>query len=495
MLTTLVASLTFGLYAPSISPTTVRTHLEYLTSDELEGRMTLSRGSDLFAKYAAEEFKKYGLSEGPNKGYFHTFDTQVNQRPTAKNVATFENDSGKRWSLVLNKDFVPLAGTANLRTVQSDVVYVGYGLSEDGWNDFVGVDVSGKIVIMFRGVPEGKRSVSNSAKAQTAVSKGAIGVIFAGPAGPGRGELPPLTRGQGLSRSNEAVGIAITSQTFENVTGMKFAEARAVTGPASKLLGLKAKLITETEPNAGKAINIIGYLPGKDPVLKDEYIIIGGHYDHLGYGETGSRTGSDMIHRGADDNGSGSAGVLAVAEHLAKLKSNKRTIIFQLYSGEEIGLQGSNAWAKDNPEILAKTTGMLNMDMIGSVRFDDIYVFGTSTSLGWDSVLDTVKVPGLNLVYRGHLRQDSDQASFGRRNVPALFFHSMLTETYHSEKDTMDTINLKGAALVCDAVAATALALDKQPKLAWNKDANTRSRGDDRVIPTGAGKSERQGGG
>ena len=494
MLTTLVASLSLGLYAPAISPNTVRAHLEYLTSDELEGRMTLSHGTELFAKYAADEFKKYGLSEGPNKGYFHTFDTQVNQRATAKNVASFENDSGKRWSLALGKDFVPLVGSVNLRTIDGDVVYVGYGLDDEDWNDFVGVDLNGKLALILRGGPEGRRAKSPQAKARTAIEKGAIGVIFAGPSGPGRSPLPTLTRGQGIPNGLEGVGIGITSKAFENVTGMKYEEARLAKGPASKLLSLKAKLITETEANAGKAINIIGYLPGKDPVLKDEYIIVGGHYDHLGYGETGSRTGSDMIHRGADDNGSGAAGVLAVAEYLAKQRSNKRTIIFQLYSGEEIGLQGSNAWAKDNPEILAKTTGMLNMDMIGSVRFDDIYVFGTSTSLGWDGVLDMVKVPGLNLVYRGHLRGDSDQASFGRRNVPALFFHSMLTETYHTEKDTLDTINFKGAALVCDAVAAAALVLDKQPKLTWNKDANTRGRNDDRVIPTGPGKSERQGG-
>src|SRR5687768_8643587 len=130
MLTTIVASLSLGLFAPSISPNTVRSHLEYLTSDELEGRMTLGRGSDLFAKYAADEFKKYGLSEGPNKGYFHYFDTQVNQRATVKNVASFENDSGKKWTLALNKEFVPLVGSKNLRTVDGDIVYVGHGLDD-----------------------------------------------------------------------------------------------------------------------------------------------------------------------------------------------------------------------------------------------------------------------------------------------------------------------------------------------------------------------------
>jgi hypothetical protein len=495
MLTTLVASLSLGLSAPSISPSTVKTHLDYLTSDELEGRMTLSKGSEMFAKYAAAEFKKYGLSEGPNKGYFHYFETTANQRATPKNVASFESDSGKRWNLQLHKDFVPLVGSTNLKTVLGDVVYVGYGLDDEDWNDWIGVDVSGKIVMMLRGVPEGRRTRANASKARIAADKGAIGVIFAGPSAPGRAPLPALTRGQGIPNSIESVAVAITAKAFEDMAGMTYAQATSVKGPSSKLLGLKARLITESEPNKGNATNIIGYLPGKDPVLKNEYIVIGAHYDHLGWAEAGSRTNVDMIHRGADDNGSGSAGVLAVAEYMAKQKNNRRTIIFQLYSGEELGLQGSRAWVRDNPDTVSKITGMLNMDMIGTVRHDDVYVFGTSTSLGWDLILDTVKVNGLNLVYRGHLRGDSDQASFGQRNVPALFFHTMLTDVYHTEKDTMEHVNVAGAALVCEAVVQTAMALDRQPKLAWNSNANLRGRNDDRIIPTASGKSERQSGG
>ncbi len=494
MLTTIAASIALGLAPASISPNTIRTHLEVLCSDELAGRMTLSKGMTLFANYAAAEFKKYGLQEGPNKGYFHYFDTRANQRATAKNVVTFENAEGKRWSLDQGEDFVPLVGSTNLKTAAGDVVYVGYGLSEENWNDFAGVDLTGKIALILRGTPESITSrVSNGAKARTAVEKGAIGVVFAGPSAPGRAPLPALTRGQGVPASLETVAASITSESFEQITGMKIAEARAAKGPASKALGLKARLITETEENVGKAINIIGYLPGNDPVLKDEFVIIGGHYDHLGWAEAGSRTGVDMIHYGADDNGSGSAGVLAVAEYMARTKGNKRTIIFQLYCGEELGLQGSNAWCKDNPETLAKTTGMLNMDMIGTVRFNDIYVFGTSTSTAWEGLIDQVKVPELNLVQRFHLRGDSDQASFGRRNVPALFFHSMLTNEYHTEKDTIDRVNMVGAAKVCEAVANLAMILDKAPKLTWNTKATLGGRNDDRVIPTGNGKSERAG--
>lgn len=495
MLTFLAATVSLGLAPVTIAPNTIRTHLDFLTSEELGGRMTLSKGMQLFADYAAAEFKKYGLSEGPNKGYFHYFDTRANSRPTEKNVAVFDNGEGKRWALKLGQDFVPMVGSTDLKTVSADVVYVGFGRDEEDWNDYAGVDVSGKIVMMLRANPEGRRPLNPSSRTRTAVAKGAAGVIFVGPSAQGRVALPPYTRTQGVPSSAETVAVAITSEAFEKVTGMNYAQAVSATAPASKLVGVNARLITETETNAGKAINIIGYLPGSDPVLKNEYIIIGAHYDHLGYAETGSRTGVDMMHPGADDNGSGSAGVLAVAEYMAQHKGNKRTVIFQLYCGEELGLQGSDAWCRDNPDILAKTTGMLNMDMIGTVRFNDVYVFGTSTSKSWEALIDKVKVPDLNLVQRFHLRRDSDQASFGRRNVPALFFHSMLTPTYHTENDTIDKVNMVGAAKVCEAVVTLAQIVDKEPKLDWNPSANLNGRNDDRVIPTAGGKSERAGDG
>lgn len=497
MLTTVVASLALGFTvadaprAVTISPSTIKSHLDFLTSDELGGRMTLSHGMKLSADYFIERFKKWGLSEGPNPGYVHLYETSANQRVGANNSAAFEAN-GRKTSLKVSEEFMPLIGSVNKKPVAGEVVFVGYGLEEENWNDYAGINVTGKIVMALRGVPEGQRNRNNSAKARLAAEKGAVGIVFVGE-GSGRAALPPLARGLGVPTSVETVAIAITNATFEQLTGLKGATERAAAKPNSRALPIRVEMSTETEPNTGKAINVIGYLPGNDPVLKDEYIIIGAHFDHLGYAETSSRTGVPVIHPGADDNGSGTAGLLALAEEMSKSRTNRRTIIFQLYSGEELGLQGSRAWVTDNPEIIAKTTGMLNMDMIGTVRHNDIYVFGTSTSLAWDGLLDQVKVDGLNLVYRGHLRGDSDQASFGRRNVPALFFHSMLTEFYHTEHDTIEKVNTVGAAKVCEAVAQLAMILDKQDKrLTWNPAAKLGGGATDRVIPTAPGTSERQ---
>lgn len=499
MLTTLVATIAIGLTAPAtssnvvnISPNVVKSYIDYFASDELEGRMTLSRGERLAAEFAAEKFRRAGLSVGPNPGYFHHFEVSVNQRPGKNNQVTFEAN-GQKTAMQLEETFTPLIGTTNDKAVAGEVVFVGYGLEEETWNDYAGIDVKGKVVAVLRGVPEGQRNRNNSAKARLAAEKGAIGVIFVDE-GVGRRSLPPLSRGTGVPGSVETVAVAVSGDAFEKLSGLNLTTEKAATKPNSRALPLKVDMVTSTEPNTGKAINVIGYLPGNDPVLKDEYIIIGAHYDHLGMAQAATRTNAPAIHPGADDNASGSAGVVALAEEFGRIKGNRRTIIFQLYSGEEIGLRGSNAWAQDHPEILKKTVGMLNMDMIGTVRFNDVYVFGTSTSKSWEGLLDQVKVDGLNLVYRPHLRGDSDQASFGRRNVPALFFHSMLTTYYHTENDTTDKVNFVGAAKVSEAVAQLAMVLDRQPApLTWNPDAILSGRRDDRVIPTAAGVSERQG--
>ena len=146
-------------------------HLDFLCSDEVEGRLTLSKGSDLFAHYAAKEFKKYGLQEGPNKGYFHYFDTQVSRRATAKNIATFQGEAGKRTSLELGKDFVLLVGSANLKTVEGDVVYAGYGLDDDDWNDFKDADLTGKVRVA--GLPSRGRAARGQAQQYTVLDHAA----------------------------------------------------------------------------------------------------------------------------------------------------------------------------------------------------------------------------------------------------------------------------------------------------------------------------------
>jgi len=204
------------------------------------------------------------------------------------------------------------------------------------------------------------------------------------------------------------------------------------------------------EANRGLSRNVIGVLPGNDPKLKDEYIVIGGHFDHIGLGETGSRTGADHIHFGADDNASGTAGVLTLAEYFANTKSNRRTIIFQLYSGEELGLVGSRAWVRDNPEKVSKIHMMLNLDMIGRLRDGALTAFCVDSAPQFSTLLDSIQVEGLKFSKVMSSPGNSDHAAFIAARVPSLFLHTGLHAEYHTENDHTETLNYPGMASVIE---------------------------------------------
>lgn len=480
MVTSFVAAL---LIAPpvTIEPNTLMKHVKFLASRELAGRMTLRPAMDKVADYFAAEFRRYGLEgrEG-GEGYIHLYDLSANLRATKNNMLSFNLAGGKTISLEVDKDFAPLVGSQT-RIVRGNVVWVGYGSEAD----YEGAEVAEKVVMMFRGAQDGSTR-TNSMKARLAKEKGAAGVLFIGSNGEGRADLPTYSRQQGVAESTDIVAAALHQKWFTELTGLDYAAARANKEKQTKSLGAIVRMVTETEANTGKAKNVIGYLPGTDPVLRNEFIIIGGHFDHLGFGEIGSRSGMDMIHYGADDNGSGAAGVLAAAEWFAKHRVNRRTIIFQGYSAEELGLRGSRAWVDSNKDKLPQVAGMLNMDMIGSVRFNQTFVYGLTSSNDWLPLFSKVKVDGLKLLLCPNARGDSDQASFVAASVPALFFHTGLTDEYHTEKDTWDRVNYPGAADVVEAVIQTALQLDASPKkMAFNPNVERGNRPTDRRPPTG----------
>lgn len=470
--------------SPSVSPREVESIVRKLCSIEFAGRLTLAKGQKEAADYLAEEFKKIGLQPGPSGSFIEPFEARVNSRYTKMNALTLTDPKGKDLVLEIDKDYLPLVGSVPKTLMRGDLFYVGYGLDTNDWKDYEGVDVTGKFVVVLRGAPEGMRNVTNGQKARTAKDKGATGIIFVGPSADGRSEIPRLTRLQGMADDLEMVGVGIDGKFLKPMLGIDIKTARAAKQPMSKALDWKAQIITETERNAGQSQNVIGYLPGNDSKLKDEYIVIGAHYDHLGWGEIGSRTGVEMIHFGADDNASGSAGVVAIARALAAEKANRRTIIFQLYAGEELGLVGSSSWCSQNEDKLPKISAMINMDMIGRVRQNNVYVYGVSSSEQWPTIVSSVTQQDLNLVQRPNVRGDSDQASFARKQIPVLFFHTALSAEYHTEKDTPETLNYKGLADVCMAVAKVALAVDGlERKLEWNPKAEMGNRATDRQIP------------
>lgn len=450
MLTWLLAGL--ALIAPSdaaISRAEIERHMNILCAPEWEGRMTLEPGNVASGKFLADEFKRFGLEPRHHEGFIHNFEITVNQRPTDQNMFVIEGN-GKRMSLTLGQDYRPLVGTSGPRLVRAGLAWVGYGIKRDTWNDYAGIDVKGKVVLALRGEPQGAERATNAQKARWASEQGAVGIVFAGPQDAGYAELPRPSRVVGIPQSLNMIGAGIHRRLLPDLIGKTWEQARAMTAPASRELPFIVRAVTQMEPNKGTSFNVIGFLPGNDPKLKNEYIIVGAHFDHLGWGEWASRTGNELPHYGADDNASGVVGVLALAESFAQTRSNRRTIVFQLYSGEEVGLVGAFAWVRDNPEIVKNTKLMINLDMIGRLR-DDVTVFGTASAPELRPLLDKIQIPGLKISPVPTVAPNSDHFPFARAGVPVMFWHTGLHDEYHTERDTVATLNFDGIVKVTEA--------------------------------------------
>ena len=454
-LLSIVAGLTFAGALPQadlINESDIRRDLTYLASEKLEGRFTGSRGERKSADYIADQVRRAGLKPLVGNSYFHDFPLTAGRAMGLKNRLKLSTSGGKSFDLRPGHDFVPLFGSVTPKPVEAEVVWVGGGVVNASKNDYGDVDVKGKIVLALRG-PE-----SNSAKARTATERGAIGIVFIGPQADGSLDLPRIVSSQGLGRNARLAGAAVTARWAESLTGAKFADLANL---KAKPLGVTMTLETDLVPNRLMGRNVIAILPGTDPNLSQQYIIFGAHHDHLGYAETGSRTGAEKMHLGADDNGSGSAAILSIARYFAASKQNRRPIIFQWYSGEELGLLGSADWAKNHPEILKRTTLMINLDMVGRVREGKLSVFGSEITKEMPEMIKSIQVSGLKLDASPSVPPNSDHASFTARMVPAVHAFSGLHPEYHTESDTLETINWEGIVQSARAMAALGLAADR----------------------------------
>jgi len=215
-------------------------------------------------------------------------------------------------------------------------------------------------------------------------------------------------------------------------------------------LQLSVKIDIET--TRATVDNVLAWLPGQT----DQYIIVGAHYDHLGRGNFDSLAPSQIgqIHPGADDNASGTAGVLELARLLAPQRGQfKRSILFMNFAGEELGLLGSAAWVKDPTRPLANAVAMINMDMIGRIKDDKVYIGGVGTGSTFKSVLEQAqKDEPFKIEYSAGGYSSSDHTSFVTKKIPVLFFFSGLHSDYHKPSDTWDKINAPSAARLLDMV-------------------------------------------
>lgn len=457
--------------APAITAPEVSAHVKYLASDALEGRGSGTPGGRKAAEYIEKQFRSYGLKPaGLNGGYYQPFDVTTGIRLADGNSLRIEG-SGGSTSPAVEKEWLPVSFSAN-GSVTGELVFAGYGISrpELKFDDYAGLDVHGKIVVVLRRTPDGDDHGKFAEfaplryKATVAREKGAAGILFiTGPQTSEKEDLGHLEPDGSFSDAGIPAAIVRRSvvEPILKASGKELAAAQTALAHGERqsvpLAGARAALTVNVRRERGETANVLGLLEGSDPKLKDEVVVIGAHYDHLGMGgpESLNNSSAPAIHHGADDNASGTAGVMELAEYFAGQKERpKRSLLFMAFSGEEMGLLGSAYFVRQPTLPLARIVGMVNLDMIGRLKNDVVQVLGTKTSPDWAAILEGAdrRVP-LTLRSSGSGFGASDQQSFYAKDVPVLFFFTGVHADYHRPTDTWEKINTAGEAKVLRFVA------------------------------------------
>ena len=458
----------FSQRKSEITAQELKADVYYLASDSLQGRKSGTKGGDLAAEYIRKQFKESGIKLLGDNG-FQYFEIVTDIVTGTDNMIEFEGFTG-----ILNKDFMPLAYSSNAN-VKAPVVFVGYGFDVDQdslkWKDYDGVDVKGKWVILFRGDPELDKQDSKfipfteiRGKILVAKDRGAIGVLIVSPVAVDKddkligihSENNDVTSGIPVINIKREVGNKLLASTgfridsLENILNRtrqpKAFELPVIVNASTKLVLKKAR-----------ASNVIGMIEGSDPALKNEYVLIGGHYDHLGFGGPGSGSrvpDTVAVHYGADDNASGTAMVIEMAGKLESVRKKlKRSIILVAFSGEEMGLLGSKYFVDHPPVDLKKIKAMFNFDMVE--RFDksknSISISGTGTSLEGDSIiLKYEKSFPIPVTHSPDGYGPSDHASFYSSNIPVFYFTTGAHTDYHTPDDQASRLDYDTEKMIGD---------------------------------------------
>jgi peptidase M28-like protein/PDZ domain-containing protein/PA domain-containing protein len=558
----------------------LRQTITYLASDELEGRRTGTRGAIEAANYIAGEFKRLGLQTGQaaargrnERPYLQPF-PYVSNVDLGRNNRLFVNPgkADDTAQFMIGEDWMPLGFSTNASIRTAPVVFAGYGISsaELKYDDYAVSNAKDRVAIVFAGTPDGDNPHGQFAQAgqlrfKTAAARaaGARALLIISDE-----EKLKDDRMSRLSYDNAgAAGIPVvvisprlahkllTLGTLDDYRAT--ADARAVDTnvksdrPVAALVQIPRSLALRSSPVApgvdltvdvirreSPSFNVVGILPGSNPKLKDEAIVIGAHYDHLGRGGEGSlapREGD--IHHGADDNASGVAGLLELAGRLSSPQTPKaqRTIVFIAFSGEEEGLLGSDYYVNHPLVPLQNTVAMINMDMIGRLQDSKLIIGGVGTAPEWRPMIQnenslenmrttamrevlnqptsaelrlkvdvkgsseglpivvasdgtavvTPDLPKVSPVYGAPftltLNEDgygpSDHSSFYAKQVPVLFFWTGTHDDYHKPSDTADKINYEGEARIVSFVERVVRDIDKTEKRPTYTVAKSDSQG------------------
>jgi aminopeptidase YwaD len=557
----------------------LRQMITYLASDALEGRRTGTQGAVDAANYIAGEFERFGLKPGmqltrgartraeARSRYLQPFPF-VSKVELGQNNLFFVNPgrADDMMQFRVREDWMPLGFSTNGSIRHAEVVFAGYGISsaQMKYDDYAVSNAKDRVAIVFAGTPDGDNPHGQFAqagqirfKAAAARAAGARALLIianeenlkddrlaqlsydnAGEAG-----IPVIVVSRKLGRRLLWMpDPEMTLEDFEKLAAdvrlVEKAEAKPAVSPDPTILrrgeytfsprvfrtasdNQRLDFTTVVNRRESPSFNIVGILPGSDPQLKNEAIVIGAHYDHLGLGGEGSlaaRTGD--IHHGADDNASGTAGMLELARMFSSQRVKpRRTMVFIAFSGEEEGLIGSSYYVNHPVVPLANTVAMINMDMIGRLKDKKLIVGGVGTAQEWRSMIDSgnvvqsatvavnapgvgtanvsVNLPSVPLAVGANgrpvvtvdparqfaltMNEDgygpSDHSSFYSKQVPVLFFWTGTHEDYHKPSDTSDKINYEGEARIVSFVANIVREIDRSDKRPTYAVAKSDSQG------------------
>lgn len=523
----------------------IKKSITYLASDEMKGRAAGTPENLEAAKFIAKKFFDFGLKpyndianpplfrtkkntsiEAPKvftpEKYFQRFnitESKLNQKECA--LTLIKNNSSKEYAYDYQKDYLIDYNSNKNLSLNAPLVFVGYGIEKDanGYNDFIDedgkeIDVKNKIALVIDSYPQENDTASFFSKARSTKiksikqkvlqlkEKGALAVLAV--QSPIKNQSPFVVKMENLAKAFSRTDFDLpelnTAETIPLIYISKDVLADIMAGSGKTMTDILKKIDQDLKARSFafndigfnvkikydsrllETQNVIGVLEGTDPVLKNEYVVVGGHFDHVGLGFYGamSKANAGQIHNGADDNASGTSGMIELAEAFSNVKP-KRSMIFIGFTGEENGLLGSRHYAYQNPLYsLEKTVAMVNLDMISRNDNRILWVGGIFYSSDMKKVVEEANQSiGFELLYNvGLYTFASDQGPFIRRNIPSIFFFAGDHEDYHTPGDDADKVDFEKAEKVSKlAYLTTWLLTNVETKPAYRALTNDEKAG------------------